>query len=163
MGIAHRVGVNLAETPKELVLPAAVRVQPVGRGKLSVRGSPALQRAGMRPSAPPAFMSFDAFCRLVDTLRPPLELHLQGEDDPLLHPRFFDMVAYAAQRGLDVFATTRMPGLSVRRAEECVLSGLARLEVLAGPDPAGLVRRSLARLEEAKQRLGRRFPEVIAG
>jgi hypothetical protein len=128
---------------------------------LSTRASPALQRAGVRATPPPAFMSFDAYCRLVDGFVPPLELHLQGADEPLLHPRVFDMVAYATQRGLDVCATTRMPGLTAKRAEECVQSGLRRMHVLLERDPSGLVRRSLARLEEAKRRLGSKLPEVM--
>ncbi len=153
--------VNLAEVPAATLPPATVvQIEPVGRRKLAAHASPVLQRAGMS-SAPPAFMSFGAFCTLVGALRPPVELHLQGEGEPLLHPRFFEMVAFAAGRGLEVSATTRMPSLSASRAEECVQSGLARLHVLLGADPSGLAQRGLARLEEAKQRLGSARPEVI--
>ena len=156
---------NLAEAPADL-LPAsvvheAVAVEPVTRRLMSARMSPMAQRAGMKASSPPAFLSFDAFCRKVDALIPPLELHFNGQEDPFLHPRFLDMVAYAAQRGFEATATTRMPALSTRRAEECVQSGLRRLVVELGPDPSGLARRSLVRLEEAKQRLGSAFPEIV--
>jgi hypothetical protein len=138
--------VNLAEVPAA-TLPVAtvVQIEPVGRRRM----------------AAPALMSFGAFCTLVGALRPPVALHLHGEGEPLLHPRFFDMVAFAAARGLEVSATTGMPALSARRAEECVQSGLARLHVLLGPDPTALARRGLARLEEAKRRLGSARPQVI--
>jgi hypothetical protein len=106
-------------------------------------------------------MSFGSFCTLVGALRPPLELRLQGEGEPLLHPRFFEMVAFAAGRGLEVSVTTRMPGLSASRAEECVQSGLARMHVVLGPNPSSLARRGLVRLEEAKRQLGSARPEVI--
>jgi hypothetical protein len=153
-------GVNLAETPAALAEPGVVQIEPVGRRKLSVRMSPVAQRAGVKAGPPPAFMSFDGYCRLVEKLVPPLELYLQGEEDPLLHPRFFDMVAFATQRGLDVSTTTRLVGLTARRAEECVLSGLKRLHVVPGGEP-GLVQRSLQRLEEAKRRLRQQRPEVL--
>ena len=119
-----------------------------------------IEPVGRRTLAPPPVMSFDAYCRLIDSLRPPLELHLQGDEEPLLHPRFFDMVAYAVQRGLDVATTTRLPRMSARRAEECVQSGLKRMHVAAGGEPV-LVRRGLLRLEEAKRKLGSRLPEVV--
>lgn len=162
MQLAGSTFVNLAEVPAA-TLPVAtvVQIEPVGRRRLAGHASPVLQRAGVRAEAPPALMAFGAFCTLVGALRPPVALHLQGEGEPLLHPRFFDMVAFAAGRGLDVSATTRMPGISARRAEECVQSGLARLHVLLGANPSTLARRGMARLEEAKQRLGSARPEVI--
>jgi hypothetical protein len=140
-------GVNLAEAPA-VAAPGVLQMQvePVGRRKL--------------PGRAPAFMSFEAFCRLVDRARPPAQLLLQGDAEPLLHPRFFDMVAYAVQRGVEVDATTRLPAFTARRAEECVKSGLRTLNVVLDPAPAGLSRRGLERLDEAKRRLGSRLPEV---
>ena len=137
-----------------------LHVEPVGRTKLSPQVPPPLQRAGVRVASSPAFMRFDAFCRLVDKLAPPLELHLRGEE-PLLHPRFLDMVAYAAQRGIAVEATTRLPAFTARRAEACVKSGLRRLNVALGPQPSGLAQRGLQRLEEAKRRLNSDLPEIV--
>jgi hypothetical protein len=142
---------DLAATPPELAVPQVVQVEPVGRRKLATRG----------PGVPPAFMTFDAFCRLVGKLCPPLALHLSGDQEPLLHPRFFDMVAVAAARGLDVSATTRLPGLTANRAEECVQSGLHRLHVVLGGEPSALLLRSLRRLAEAKRRLQSATPGIV--
>ena len=156
--------VNLAETPAEtLRLSNVVQVEPVGRRLLAASPSPAAQRSGARLVTPPAFMTVDGFCRLVDSLAAPLELHLHGEEEPLQHPRFFDMVAYAAARGLEVTATTRLPGLSASRAEACVRSGLRRLNVLLDGTPSPLQERSLRRLDEAKRKLGAASPEVVLG
>ena len=153
---------NLAETPAaDLRISNVVQIEPVGRRLLAPRSSPLAHRTGVRAVTPPAFMAFDRFCRLVEALVPPLELHLGGEDEPLLHPRFFDMVAYAAAKGLEVSATTALPGLTADRAEECVDSGLKRLHVVLAGRPTPLQERSLRRLEEAKRRLGSRSPELL--
>jgi MoaA/NifB/PqqE/SkfB family radical SAM enzyme len=40
------------------------------------------------------------FCRPVDQFPELDQLHLQGLGEPLLHPRFFHMVRYAARRGV---------------------------------------------------------------
>ncbi|HYD56963.1 MAG TPA: hypothetical protein VEB41_08665 [Burkholderiales bacterium] len=154
---------NLVESPAALGLASVVQIEPVGRGKVMGRVSPAWQRAGAIPRAttPPAFMSFDAFCRLVSGFLPPLELRFAGEEDPLLHPRFFDMVSYAASRGFEITAVTRLPGLSSTRAEACAASGLRRMHVLVENAPSPLVQRSLRRLEQAKARLGVEHPEVL--
>jgi MoaA/NifB/PqqE/SkfB family radical SAM enzyme len=140
--------VNLAETPAgALELASVVQVAPVGP----------------RPLMAPALMSFDRFCRFVDSLAAPRELHLNGEEDPLQHPRFFDMVAHATAKGLEVTAATRLPGLSASRAEACVQSGLLRLHVRLDGKPTPLQERSLRRLEEAKRKLGSTTPQVILG
>jgi MoaA/NifB/PqqE/SkfB family radical SAM enzyme len=74
-------------------------------------------------------MAFDAFCRLLDEFEGVKELHLQGLGEPLLHARFFDMVRYAAARGVEVSTNTNLTALSRRRAEDCVKSGLRRMQV----------------------------------
>lgn len=139
-------GVNLAETPAALALARVVEIEPVGRRKLA--------------GSPPAFMAYDAWCRIVSGLQPPAGIHVHGEADPLLHPRLFDMIAFAAQRGLDVTLTTRLATLAPSRAEACIESGVRRVRVLAHGEPSPLVARSVARLEEAKRRLQSVLPEV---
>ena len=47
----------------------------------------------------------------------------------MLHPRFFDMVALAAQQGIDVSTNTNLTLLTEARARRCVTSGLRSLSV----------------------------------
>ncbi|MBV8033176.1 MAG: SPASM domain-containing protein [Betaproteobacteria bacterium] len=110
-------------------LPRCAQIEPVGRPTPSFRRSAiALRVDGLR-NAPAGLLSFDAFCRLVDQLPELEELRLQGGGDPLAHPRFFDMVRYAARRGARVSTTTRLQRFSQARAEECVASGLQCIHV----------------------------------
>lgn len=74
-------------------------------------------------------MSFEEFIRLLDQFPELEELHLQGLGEPLLHPRFFDMVRYAAGRGIRVSTNSNLTLLTALRADECVASGLEWLHV----------------------------------
>ncbi len=47
-------------------------------------------------------MKFETFTRIVDQFVGLRELHLQGLGEPMMHPRFFDMVTYAAEQGVEV-------------------------------------------------------------
>lgn len=98
----------------ELPLPGSAQLEPVG------------------PSKVPALMSFDAFRALLAEHPGLKELQLQGAGEPLAHPRFFDMVAYAAARGIEVTTTTSLLTITDARIEECVLSGLRRIDVAPG-------------------------------
>jgi MoaA/NifB/PqqE/SkfB family radical SAM enzyme len=149
-------------------LPSFVQIEPVGQCNLACRMCPVV----MREEKPPAFMPFEEFTRLIDQFADLRELHLQGLGEPFLHPRFFDMIAYAAARGVEVSTNTNLTALSPRRAEECVKSGLARLHVsLDAADPAAYeyirvgsrfdrVLRNLDLLVDAKRRCGTLFPEL---
>jgi MoaA/NifB/PqqE/SkfB family radical SAM enzyme len=151
-----------------LNLPEFVQIEPVGQCNLACKMCPVV----FREEKPPAFMSYDAFCRLIDQFPALKELHLQGLGEPLLHPRFFDMVRYAVQRGIDVSTNTNLTALSERRAEECVKSGLARLHVSLDAAEArayeyirvgasfSKVLRNLGWLNQAKERLHAALPEI---
>lgn len=91
--------------------------------------SPIAIRVDGRRGGPPGFLSFDAFCRLLEQLPELDKLHLACASEPLLHPRFFDMVRHASARGVEVSTTTRLSVLNERRAEECAKSGLRRMLV----------------------------------
>jgi len=90
----------------------------------------------------------------------------------MMHPRFFDMVAYAAGKGVCVSTNTNLTLLNERRAAACVASGLARLHVSVDGATAEIyerirvrsrlekVVRSLGLLREAKARLGSEHPRV---
>jgi radical SAM protein with 4Fe4S-binding SPASM domain len=151
-----------------LNLPEFVQIEPVGQCNLACRMCPVV----FREEKPPAFMSFDVFCRLIGQFPAIKSLHLQGLGEPLLHPRFFDMVRHAAQRGIEVSTNSNLTALSERRAEECAKSGLARLHVSLDAAEAGAyeyirvgarfskVLRNLGWLNEAKARLGSALPEI---
>jgi radical SAM protein with 4Fe4S-binding SPASM domain len=153
-------------------LPGFLQIEPVGQCNLRCRMCPIQFRSDGSPGGPPAFMSYELFCRLVDGFPALTELHLQGLGEPLMHPRFFDMVRYACARDIAVSTNTNMTVLSERRAEECVHSGLARVHVSldgASPETYEYIRvrarfervlRNLERLADARARLSGRLPEI---
>jgi radical SAM protein with 4Fe4S-binding SPASM domain len=156
-------------------LPRFVQIEPVGQCNLRCRMCPVAYRGDGGSAArdkPPAFMSFDTFCRILDQFPAVTELQLQGLGEPFLHPRFLDMVRYAAQRGIEVSTNTNLTALSERRAAECVRSGLRRLcvSIDAAEAPAyeeirigsklGRVLQNLEWLLAAKRRLGSDEPQV---
>ena len=153
-------------------LPKFVQLEPVGQCNLRCRMCPIQFRGDGSPGGPPAFMSYELFCRLVDGFPALTELHLQGLGEPLMHPRFFDMVRYASSRGIEVSTNTNMTVLSERRAEECVASGLARVHASldgASAETYEFIRvrarfervlRNLRHLAEAKARLRGARPEI---
>src|SRR3954469_21175927 len=153
-------------------LPKFVQLEPVGQCNLRCRMCPIQFRTDGSPGGPPAFMSYETFCRLVDGFPALTELHLQGLGEPLMHPRFFDMVRYASARGIEVSTNTNMTVLPERRAEECVTSGLARVHVSLDGATAQTyeyirlrarfdrVLRNLKRLTDARARLGGGRPQI---
>jgi MoaA/NifB/PqqE/SkfB family radical SAM enzyme len=151
-----------------VTLPQYVQIEPVGQCNLRCRMCPVVYRE----ERPPAFMSYEVFCTLLEQFDTLTELHLQGLGEPLLHPRFFDMVRYAAARGITVSTNSNLTALSERRAEDCVKSGLARIHVSLDAAEASAyeyirvgsrfsrVLVNLRRLSEARTRLGRTLPEI---
>lgn len=103
------------------------QIEPVGQCNLRCRMCPIQFRQDGPPHGPLAFMELETFRRLIDELPELQVLHLQGMGEPLMHPRFFDMVRYAAARGVRVTTNTNLTLLSARRARLCVESGLAEL------------------------------------
>ena len=142
---------NTEKTP-QLALPSAAQLEPVGAEK-----------------APP-LMSFAAFRDLLAAQPQLKELQLQGAGDPLAHPRFFDMVAYAVAKGLQVTSTSPLLRLSDARIEDCLTSGLARLDVAPGAATAAecdylargsKLRRALGNMRRlVSARKGRARPEI---
>jgi radical SAM protein with 4Fe4S-binding SPASM domain len=74
-------------------------------------------------------MKFETFTHIVDQFVGLQELHLQGLGEPMMHPRFFDMVEYAAQKNIRVSTNSNLTLLNDRRAERCVTSGLDCLHI----------------------------------
>ncbi len=110
-------------------LPRHVQIEPVGQCNLRCRMCPILFRKDGPPYGPPAFMPFDAFVRLIDQFEGMEELHLQGLGEPMMHPRFFDMVRYAAAKNVRVTTNSNLTLLNERKAKLCVESGLETLHV----------------------------------
>jgi MoaA/NifB/PqqE/SkfB family radical SAM enzyme len=134
-------------------LPKYLQLEVVGQCNLRCRMCPIQFRRDGPPHGPLAFMDFDLFTGLLDQF-PELErLQLQGLGEPMMHPRFFEMIETAVARGITVSTNTNLTLLSARRAELCVTSGLDELH--ASVDGA-----TAATFEHI--RVGARFDRVIA-
>jgi len=69
-------------------------------------------------------MDFDVFKGIIDQFAGLKDLHLQGLGEPMMHPRFFDMISYAKERNIRVTTNSNVTLLNPKRAEACVRSGL---------------------------------------
>lgn len=167
----HRMSLPvLGEAPAEP--PAFLQIEPVGQCNLRCRMCPIQFRKDGPPHGPPAFMDIGIFHRLVDELPGLKDLQLQGLGEPMMHPRFFEMVEYATARGIRVSTNTNLTLLNDRRAERCVTSGLAALHASLDGATAQTYERirvgarfdrvtaNLAGLMAARRRLGSRTPRV---
>jgi radical SAM protein with 4Fe4S-binding SPASM domain len=114
---------------REVDLPPFLQIEPVGQCNLRCQMCSIPFRQDGPPHGPPAFMPFETFVKLLDQFPSTRELQLQGLGEPMMHPRFFDMVAHAAQKGLTVSTNTNLTLLNPQRAERCVSSGLDMLHV----------------------------------
>src|SRR5436309_2790519 len=109
--------------------PEYAQLEPVGQCNLRCQMCPIQFRQDGPPYGPPAFMKFEVFTRVIDELTSLRELHLQGLGEPMMHPRFADMVAYATRRGIRVTTNSNLTLLNPQRAERCVTSGLDAVHV----------------------------------
>lgn len=152
--------------------PRFVQIEPVGECNLRCRMCPIQFRQEGRGYGPAAFMDFEVFKRLLDEFEDVDEVHLQGLGEPLMHPRFFDMVAAIKQRGIKSSTNTNLTLLSLRNAERCVTSGLDTVHVSLDGASASIyetirvhakldhVLRNIARLADAKKRLNSETPAI---
>jgi radical SAM protein with 4Fe4S-binding SPASM domain len=153
-------------------LPTYLQIEPVGQCNLRCQMCAIQFRQDGPPYGPLAFMAFDKFTGLIDTWTGLRELHLQGLGEPMMHPRFFDMVSYAAGKGIRVTTNSNMTLLNKRRAEACVASGLDCLHVSIDGATAETyerirvrshldkVVRNLGLLRDARSRSEHRLPRV---
>lgn len=133
-------------------LPTYVQIEPVGQCNLRCQMCPIQFRKDGPPYSPPAFMEFETFTRIVDQFVTLETLHLQGLGEPMMHPRFFDMVAYAANKGIRVTTNSNLTLLNQKRAQQCVTSGLDCLHVSID----GATAETYDRI-----RVGSRFEQVV--
>ncbi len=122
-------------------LPSYLQIEPVGQCNLRCQMCPIQFRRDGPPYGEPAFMKFETYTRLIDECSNLEHLHLQGLGEPMMHPRFFDMVAYAATKGARVTTNSNMTLLNQRRAEACVSSGLDELHASIDGANAGTYER----------------------
>lgn len=154
-----------------LALPRFVQIEPVGECNLRCQMCP-IQFRQESSAQGSAFMDFEVFERMLDEFGDIGELHLQGLGEPLLHPRFFDMVAMAKSRGIKVSTNTNLTMLTPARAESCVASGLDTIHVSLDGASASIyetirvrakfekVLRNLGRLTASKKRLRSATPTI---
>jgi radical SAM protein with 4Fe4S-binding SPASM domain len=133
-------------------LPRFVQIEPVGQCNLRCQMCAIQFRKDGPPHGPLAFLAFDDFKRLVEGFGDIDELQLQGLGEPTMHPRFFEMVAWASARGIRVSTNSNLTLWSERRARQCVESGLAALHVSLDAATPALYERI---------RRGARFAKVI--
>jgi radical SAM protein with 4Fe4S-binding SPASM domain len=110
-------------------LPKFLQVEPVGQCNLRCRMCAVQFRQDGPPHGPPAFMDFDIFTLLLEQFPALEELQLQGLGEPMMHPRFFDMIEYAVARGIKVSTNTNATLMFAHRAERCVTSGLGEIHI----------------------------------
>jgi MoaA/NifB/PqqE/SkfB family radical SAM enzyme len=132
-------------------LPPFLQLEPVGQCNLACRMCAVPFRED-GPARGLAAMPFADYTRLIDQFAGLRELHLQGLGEPLMHPRFFDMVRYAAARGIAVSLNTNLTLLTDRRARECATCGLAAIHVSLDGASAATYERI---------RVGARFAKVL--
>jgi radical SAM protein with 4Fe4S-binding SPASM domain len=118
-----------AQRTRAPALPRFLQIEPVGQCNLRCQMCPIQFRKDGPPYGPLAFLAFDDFTRLVEGFGDIDELQLQGLGEPTMHPRFFDMVAWASARGIRVSTNSNLTLWSERRARQCVESGLSTLHV----------------------------------
>ncbi len=153
-------------------VPTYAQLEPVGQCNLRCQMCPIQFRRDGAPHGPPAFMQFEVFTRLIDQMPALRLLHLQGLGEPMMHPRFADMVAYAVRHGIRVTTNSNLTMLNPQRAERCITSGLDTVHVsLDGATAATYERiRVRARLDRtlrnielllaARRRLGSSRPSL---
>lgn len=153
-------------------LPTYAQLEPVGQCNLRCQMCAIQFRQDGPPYGAPAFMEFARFTRMLDALPALRELHLQGLGEPVMHPRFFEMVEYATARGIRVSTNSNATLLNERRAERCVTSGLDCLHVSLDGASAATYERirvrahfdrvtaNVERLLAARERLGATTPRL---
>lgn len=171
-GAAIGAAIGIAPPRPATPLPSFLQIEPVGQCNLRCRMCPIEFRPESADGAPPAFADFDLFARTLDQFPGLAELQLQGLGEPMMHPRFFDMVEHAARRGIRVSTNTNLTLVTPARAERCVTSGLSTMHVsIDGASRSTYeairlrasfdkVLRNLGRVVEARKRLGSATPHL---
>ncbi len=152
--------------------PTYVQIEPVGMCNLSCTMCPINYRDDPPLHGKRRMMDYNLFCQIVDQFIGMQTLHLQGLGEPMLHPRFFDMVSYAVKKGIRVTTNTNLTVVNKKRAEQCITTGLDTLHFSIDGTKAETyenirinahfdkVIANLDNLVTAKQRLGSALPHL---
>jgi MoaA/NifB/PqqE/SkfB family radical SAM enzyme len=111
--------------------------------------NPLMVKAGMSSD-----MDFDKYCQLIDQLAGVRILSLLGIGEPLLHPRFPEMVAYAAKKnwGWHISTTSNGMLLTDELGDKLIDAGLNEMRIsIDGPDKDYV----------EKMRKGAKFDKII--
>ena len=168
-------GPGVGPVPASLVpgLPTYVQFEPVGICNLRCQMCPLQFRTyGASPGSKRALASWELFERVIAEV-PTLDLlQIQGLGEPMIHPRFFDMVRHAHERGIRVTTNTNMTLMTPERAQATLDSGLDTLHTsIDAVTPATYeairvyanyerVRRNLEGFLKARARAGTARPRV---
>lgn len=152
-------------------LPLALSIEPTNHCNLRCPECPSGSNQLTRPRG---FMDFSLYQSVINQLEPFLfYLTLYFEGEPYLHPDFFRMVSYAAQKGIYTSVSTNGHFLNEANATETLKSGLHRLIVsVDGADQEtyqqyrqggklDVVLSGIERLVRKKQELKKQRPEII--
>jgi len=117
-------------------------------------------------------MKWETFTSLLEGFPDLQKIHLQGLGEPMMHPRFFDMVRYATDKGIQVTINTNLTLLNPERTERLVNSGLDHLYFSIDGSTAETyerirkrahydrVLRNAEMLLETRKRLGNELPRL---
>ena len=111
--------------PHHWGLPFSISVEPTTACNLRCPECPSGLRAFTRPTG---LLEQNLYEKIIDELAPSLLyliLYFQGE--PYLHPRFFDLIAYAAKKKIYTATSTNAHYLHQKNIEKTLDSGLDRL------------------------------------
>jgi MoaA/NifB/PqqE/SkfB family radical SAM enzyme len=120
---------------------------------------------------PQADIDYDLFLRTLERLPELTHLDLQGEGEPLMHPRFFDMLEATKRRGIHTYFITNGSLFSSSAIEKILQANVRHIAVsIESPEPKEFQRirggklqkvlRGIRQLLTARRELGLEGPAV---
>jgi len=103
--------------------PLFLQIEPTNRCNLSC---PMCMRDKF--TQPRGDMDFQQFQQIISQTRHLYRIHLQGNGEPLLHPRLTDFISYARERGIIVTTITNGTLMTEEKAHSLILSGLNEIQ-----------------------------------
>ncbi|MBS1683248.1 MAG: SPASM domain-containing protein [Bacteroidetes bacterium] len=111
--------------PIQWGVPFNVSIEPTTTCNLGCPECPSGLKSFTRPTGN---MEYDFYKRMVDEIGDRLlYLYFYFQGEPYLHPRFLELVRYAADRNIYTVTSTNAHFLTERKAKETVASGLDRI------------------------------------
>lgn len=111
--------------PIQWGVPFNVSIEPTTTCNLGCPECPSGLKSFTRPTGN---MEYDFYRRMVDEIGDELLfLYFYFQGEPYLHPRFLELVRYAADRNIYTVTSTNAHFLTERKAKETIASGLDRI------------------------------------